>query len=489
MLSPKLIEAVLNKIISNFRLFILAIGCLINGSPLKAEPFAWSPSSIIDTSTNLSLDNVTNCQDPLHNRVFAAWVDLVTDVPLYSIYSNGSWSSPAFIDPSMNSEGLRCVYLCYDSQNDRIFAAWNDINNNNYPTYSIYYNESWSAPSVISVNIPVGGGDVFLCYNPVEDQVFATWIGDTGSPIYSIHSSNSWSAPALISSTSYVSLNVYTCFRSTQNEIVATWADVTNGGIPTYSIYNGSSWSSTGTIGVAGDADNVFVSYNNLEDIVMATWVDIGDNGVPTYSIYNGTSWSSPLMIDSESIIGAFTTLFTCYDSLHNQFFAAWPGEPNCSPVYSIYNNGFWSPKAYINIEPPGVIGDVFLSYNPLKDQVFATWADCITSLPFYSIYQDTAPNLPLPPTDLVGLKKKNKFATQTEWFNELTWNPPLSGLTPVSYRIYRDSPANLIGVVPAAGPLIFIDNRINKQKSYTYYVTSVDIEGDQSEPYVVIIR
>ena len=383
---------------------------------------------------------------------------------------------------------LRNVFLCYNTQTDQVFATWNDTSGVDfYPTYSIYSNNSWSVPSVIDTSVPLLGGDVFPCYNAIENTIIATWGSDSGVPTYSIYSGGSWSVPASIAPGSVAGLNVYTCFNNIQNQVIALWAEVNNGGIPAYAIFNTGVWSAPLSIGTTGDADNVFPSYNSLTNEVFATWIDVQNNDYPTYSIYNGTTWSDPAVIAFTPAVGFALSLFSCYDSLHNQVFVAWANSPNSDPVYSIYSNGLWSSPAFINIQPPAVNRDIYLTYQTLNDKVFATWTDFFTSSPYYSIYADTQSLLP--PTHLVGKKKSNKFATQTEWYNQLFWQPPATGFAPVSYRIYRDSLNTLISVVPAGKLLTFVDHNQKKSNPHIYYVVSVDANGNTSTPAIIAIK
>jgi len=462
------------------------MGCCLILGKTHADPFVWSSSAPIDNA-DFTSENVATAYDTAHNKIFAAWIDLGTNFPTYSIYENGSWSVPALIDSSMTAMGLRSVYLVYDSQNDRIFASWTDISGlDYYPSYSIYSGGSWSASSVIDTTIPVIGGDVFLCYNSIDDSVFATWGSNTGAPVYSMYSSGTWSTSDYIDAGGSIGLDVYTCFNSLQNEIVATWGDIGNGGLPAYSIYNGSSWSLPQNIGISGSTDNVFPCYNSLDNQVVATWADALNSNYPTYSVYNGTTWSDPSVIASSPADGIALTLFSCYDSTHNQIFVAWPNPPDCDPLYSIYSNGSWSAPAFINVQPPGVFQDIFLTYNPIDGEVFATWTDCVTGLPYYSIYADT--QVVDPPTNLEGQKRSNRFATQKDLYNLLSWNPPLEGEAPVLYRIYRDNLSTLIGTVSANAPLRFEDHNRKKGATYTYYITSVNANGNQSVPASITI-
>ncbi len=84
-------------------------------------------------------------------------------------------------------------------------------------------------------------------------------------------------------------------------------------------------------------------------------------------------------------------------------------------------------------------------------------------------------------PTDIViqsisglnvqGRAKENKFLTQTELFNEITWSNP-RGFSPTEFRVFRDS--RLIATVPSGSPLIFQDHNLPKNRRFTYRVNAM---------------
>lgn len=59
-----------------------------------------------------------------------------------------------------------------------------------------------------------------------------------------------------------------------------------------------------------------------------------------------------------------------------------------------------------------------------------------------------------LPPTDFIGIIKKNKFFNKTECVLESTWNPSPSSNV-VSYRIYHNGVA--VDTIPATTTLIYV--------------------------------
>jgi len=83
-------------------------------------------------------------------------------------------------------------------------------------------------------------------------------------------------------------------------------------------------------------------------------------------------------------------------------------------------------------------------------------------------------PPVPLPPTNVVGIVCKNRFAAQSARVLEITWDPSPSPNV-VSYRIYRNG--ILIAEVPAGGPLRFVDTRT----SGLYQISAFNSFGNES--------
>ncbi len=95
-----------------------------------------------------------------------------------------------------------------------------------------------------------------------------------------------------------------------------------------------------------------------------------------------------------------------------------------------------------------------------------------------------------LPPRHLQGFQKANRFATQTDYVNILTWKVSTEGIPAVAYRIYRDRDlTKLVAEISSHQKLCFEDHNRKKNKTYTYYVVSVDQFGNPSEPASVKIK
>ncbi|MBP6870289.1 YncE family protein [Candidatus Babeliales bacterium] len=102
-----------------------------------------------------------------------------------------------------------------------------------------------------------------------------------------------------------------------------------------------------------------------------------------------------------------------------------------------------------------------------------------------------------LPPTNLVGRSMQNSFLSQINLINAIGFDAPESGTVPVAYKIYKNSSlsaAACIGIVsvptvlPLESTFVFLDGHKQYSTTYTYYVTSVDAEGNESEPVSISI-
>jgi hypothetical protein len=86
------------------------------------------------------------------------------------------------------------------------------------------------------------------------------------------------------------------------------------------------------------------------------------------------------------------------------------------------------------------------------------------------------------PPDSVSGCKAKNIFLLQIDLINNITWTAPTTGDAPVQYQIYRDEElTELVATVPANGPLQYYDHSRQPNVIYSYYIVSVDANGNVS--------
>ncbi len=97
----------------------------------------------------------------------------------------------------------------------------------------------------------------------------------------------------------------------------------------------------------------------------------------------------------------------------------------------------------------------------------------------------------PLPPVDLKGAQVANKFLTQTDFVNILSWNAPipLLGNPPIAYKVFRNAALTELAGIVQGKTLKFLDHDRKKGKTYTYWVVSLDGSGNESLPAVVVVH
>ncbi len=161
------------------------------------------------------------------------------------------------------------------------------------------------------------------------------------------------------------------------------------------------------------------------------------------------------------------------------------------------------SDQLITGVVPPGKLGTVDVRVITPAGESSVTPADAFTYLP------------PLPPREAKVRQVKNRFATQTDLINLLSWKAPCGNCPPVAYRIYRDRAlTQLVAKIPVhdnfrlknhsrhrvlakfghdlcqAGPSFrFEDHHRKKGKTYHYFIVSVDQEGNLSVPVEVTIK
>lgn len=95
----------------------------------------------------------------------------------------------------------------------------------------------------------------------------------------------------------------------------------------------------------------------------------------------------------------------------------------------------------------------------------------------------------PNPPISLACYEVKNRFLTQADVINVITWEAASSGTVATSYIIYRDSLLNPIGEVLASEPLVFHDHNRRPNTQAVYYLKAVSETGIKSSEALISIH
>lgn len=125
---------------------------------------------------------------PNSGEMLATWIDTGSGLPYYSLYSGGVWSTAALISPSgPASVILNGIFTAPGPSVGQIMAVWVE-NLTNVGFFSIFSGGSWSAPAEVTNSSVLD--EIFIAPGPNSSQMIAAW-SDTvsGNPFYSIFNS------------------------------------------------------------------------------------------------------------------------------------------------------------------------------------------------------------------------------------------------------------------------------------------------------------
>ena len=94
----------------------------------------------------------------------------------------------------------------------------------------------------------------------------------------------------------------------------------------------------------------------------------------------------------------------------------------------------------------------------------------------------------PEPPTHGRVYTVKMHSPNGSEWVDVISWEPPIQGPEPIAYHIYRDAALTRfldeVCAMDAHSEEYVYRHRLRKKhQSHTYYIVSVDGQGNCSEP------
>ncbi|MEI8125505.1 MAG: hypothetical protein WCG42_07115 [Parachlamydiaceae bacterium] len=437
---------------------------------MYAATSTWTANATPIPLTQTTNSSVFNAASSSGNFM-VTWQDSSTTKPFYAIYDGTNWTTPQVIPGLSGGDNVDSDVFVSVSSAGLFMVTWKDTSTL-HPFYALYDGSSWTTPQAI----PGSGsmfGDAFSAVNPAG-EFMVTWVIASGAPDYAIYDGSSWTTPGPIPTVEEFGINAYCSADYSGNFMVTGW-NITN--LPAYTIYDGTTWTPLTDIGESDANSDVFSSFNSLG--FMVTWQDATTNK-PFYSIYNGSSWTTPQAIPGSNPI---VTNVLSSASPSGDFMVTWKDNATSEPFYAIYDGISWTtPQA---IPGAGPSDNYAASSVNVAGNFFLTWQDGTTNDPFYA--EQNIQNNPLPPVSLKGKQKSTRFWTQTEFYDVLSWGAPVSGVSPASYKIYRDSLTNLIGVVQA-GPNLYFEDHNRRNIAYTYYIVSIDVNGNSSSPGMIVV-
>ncbi len=459
-------------------------------------------------------------------------VTLSPEGPAYEVIS--SMTIGTTVQPTIANSGTSAGFLllCADG-NDNLNTVFFDNNT------QMWGSLVQTAPSTTNLT----RGPVVLSNSP--SVAVATWLGNTvgfnSGYAYAGFTSNngtSWQILPLESVDGGVPL---VGVSGSSDGYMFVWFDYQQSTAPfwLWSTFNGTDWvvSSSGTIPAPSGINNPANVSGTMSTGFMAAWIGSDNNVYASYTGNEGGTWSTPQQLSTSGIVryswiagnangfmlvwsdGANNLYSTFYD-LSSQMWQASPllittgaaigsipgpyvtgsdigfvlswldTNNNANGSISADNGTNWSPAVLITDDgsvsgTSGNLGD-YIGASIVGETVLFTWADASGNAQsrFYTI--QGVITTPDPPASITGSQFSNNFPFQRELVNTLRWTSSPS-LGVVSYNIYRNG--SLISSVSASGSLVYTDRPIKKGTGYTYGVTAVNINQQESSAATVFVK
>jgi YVTN family beta-propeller protein len=373
----------------------------------------------------------------------------------------------------------------------------------------------------VIATVTVGGAPILLALGTDNSKLYTTNTSDIVNVIdtatYQIIATITViGAREIVASPS----NMYVGSISTTNIVVisqstqAVIATITVGDGP-FNLY----YSSPRVYSVNVGSDNISIINPTTNQVVATVTVGAGPQDIGIVNNFGFVTSSNDTTVSVINTVGsppAVVATITIDEGSLNYVAAS-----DVQQKAFIFSSG--SPAAFISVINPTppfpIIATISLgatsirevNMTPDESQIYVTFSvptlnivDTVTYQVIATITIPSQPNdvvfglspiLPTPsgsiqmPTFVRGAQTKNEFLGQTELVNVLTWAPPSSGATPVTYLVYRNpNLTDLAGTVPASGALQFSDHSRRKKVTYIYYIVSVDSSGTRSAPAILAV-
>lgn len=224
-------------------------------------------------------------------------------------------------------------------------------------------------------------------------------------------------------------------------------------------IINGGAFSGPAGIAITPDSKTAYVSNNNSTTVTPIT---IATN-TPNAPISVGDFPNGSAITPDQAPVASFTAIVSSVDSP-----TIFDASNSVTPVGTIVSY-FWDfGDGQTTTTASPVISHIYSSVGLFKvsltvtnsagtstAQVFTgqTISNNGSALANFSQFVEILGSSPLPPSNFLGVIRKNKFLNKTECILEATWNSSPS-TNVVLYRVYNNG--TVIKEVPATSPLVF---------------------------------
>lgn len=448
-------------------------------APINISTFAGSNPGSNPTAPQIAVD-------PAGNAV-AIWVEApgaTSTVRSSQLSSGGTWTAPVDVSvPTTTTISGQTPQIAINSS-DYVVAVWQRSNgvNNITQAATLQFGGSWSAP--VDISTPLQDSAVPQVAIDGSGNAVAVWLNVTTLTIQgaTLPFGGSWTSPVNISAVGgsgepMVAMNP-------SGYAVATWERF-NGSFfaaQASTMQFGGSWTTPIEISTPGSnaiASDVAVDLNGN---AVAAWSQSLGLSIVIQSAYLpfGGTWSAPADL---SAMGALSfDVNIAFDAFGNAF-AVWDRDNGTDVVIQAAElpfGGSWISLCDLSTAGEGTIFPK-IAVDP-NGYAVVVWNN--TTLQVVQSAQLISP--PLPPSNFIGIVKKDKFLTQTSCVLKVTWTPSLS-TDVVSYRIYKQG--ILVKVIPAtAGFHATFHSKLCCFKHRDFEIAAVNSLGIESTRVPLVI-
>lgn len=388
-----------------------------------------------------------------------------------SIYNGTTWSAAVILsDPGFSSN---LAQVSIDSSGNAV-AIWNrsDV----VVRASFYNGTSWSAP--VDISATSTGAFARALDTDNQGNFYALWQISDGTNIITqtaTFNGTTWSSPIDLSSAGINSISLDISVNDLGEAVALYWEQGVNTLV--YARMNsGSTWTMAELISTPGvNTRHCSVSINNSGNIIVAMLrLDVAQLEVTNF---NGSTWSTPQFLGNTVAQDIFPDVDL---SNSGTGVAVWEGTNGTDDITqaAIFDGSDWSTPEDLSEAGEDAVQQT-VGIDSFGNAI-ATWQTSGV------VVQSSAFLLkPASPTNFQGFIVENRFLTQTDTINKLSWTASISATT-VGYRIYQNGV--VVAQTPATGPFaVELHNRI-KGLTNTYSLVAFDSTGTESDPVVLIL-
>ena len=479
---------------------------LIKGNPTNIHTL--SDTSIINVNTYNNAIGVNANGNAAASWTGSSGATGLLDAPSFlqsSILLNSTWntatSMTGTISGSISVASTPGIFI--DSSN-KALAIWDfqDLNSN-YIIQEETFNSGWQGVVDISTISSDFLSSLSSSSSPTGNAISMWKDGTNPSTIQaSYYDGSSWTQQQ-------ISTNLYnnncviltTVSMNGSNNAILAWINLDKG-LTSLTFSNGS-YGPEQTIYTLGSVnENISDVTIALDDVgnAIALWIVVNyyepNSKILTNRYVNGV-WGTPLVIDSATNDHAFSypnigvdakgngiavweksvdlSNSLVYSSQYNQATNQWDNTPTLLSSAGTYTS---QPKLSVNSLGGATIVWT-IGQSPPINLLFLPPNQVVQAI--YLLNPQ-----PLPPQSFSGTQVKNKFLSQTEYTNILTWTASPSQNV-VSYLLYSNGIK--ISTIAATDPLTYRDHNRNPKQIYTYELNAVNADGLASDPVTTMVK